>query len=438
MIKKLKSIKNNPNIMKYIKNSSWLLLEKVFRFGIGFFVSIWIIRYLGPNDFGILSYIQSILSILSVFVGLGLDGIVLREIVKSTNNRYIIFSTALFLRFVSSLIIILFIYILQHFILEDTQKYYLLFILSLSLVFEAFSILKVSFQEKILSKYEVFSNLLSLTLGAGLKVCFLYSEADLIYFIYAIVFEKFIYATTLFYFYQKIEKRLNFDFDVKIGKNLLQNSWPLILSTLSYIVYTRTDQIMIEHFLGSYEVGIYSAAVRLYELPFIITTIISGTLTPLLYKKYNENKNEFFALTLKILSYMSLLAYIIIAFYWIFGKDIILLLFGEKYLESYNVLIILSVIILIQFVSFLRSSYLILINQQKLFFYIGIVLSLSNIIINYFLIPVYGIMGAIYATLIVRIISLFVYSFFSPTKLYFYIQIKSLIAIKIFNKGIKK
>ncbi len=432
MIKHFYSFKNNPSVMKYIHNSSWLLLEKIYKLLVGFFVSIWIIRYLGPENFGVLSYIQSIVAIAGVFVSLGLESIVLREIIKNTQNRSIIFSTSIILRFFASLVTILFIYFIQYFV--NDNKYLLLFLLSLSLVFESASILRVSFQEQVQSKYEVYSNFISLTLGSIIKVVLLLGQYELIYFIWAIVFEKFIYALFLIYFYKRKEKKINLFFDKNQAKYLLQNSWPLILSTLSYIVYTRTDQIMIEHFLGSYEVGIYSAAVRLYEIPFIITTIISGTVTPLLYKKYNENKEEFFALTLKILSFTTLFAYVIVASYYFFGEDIILFLFGKEYLQSYNILIILAFITIIMLNSFLRSGYIVAMNKQKILLYVNIIMIVLNIILNILFFNLFGFIGIAWATLVTRGVSFFYFYLLKDMRKYVYVQLQALLLVGIWKR----
>ena len=430
MLNKLKS-------NKYFINSNWLFLEKIYRFIIGFFVSTLVIRYLGPTNFGILSYIQSIVSILAVFVSLGLDAIVLKEMIKNPDKKYLYLSVSIISRFLVSLGIVFVIFIIQKYILNNSNKCFLLWILSLGLFFESFSILKIYFQEKILSKYEVIANLISLTIGALLKIYLLINSYELIYFVVVIVFEKSIYALSLYIFFKKQESSFRFGYDKEVMFDLLKNSWPLIFSTLSYIIYTRTDQIMIEHFLGSYEVGIYSAAVRLYELPFIVTTIISGTLTPVLYRKFNENKKEFFDLTLKILSYMSLFAYAIVAVYIFYGKEIILLLFGDKYMESYKVLMILSFIIIVMLVSFLRSGYIILINNQTKLLYINIIMIILNVLLNIILYKIYSFMGIVYATLITRVFSFIYFSFYKDIRPYVFVQVKALLLIGLFKKGIK-
>ena len=91
MIKKLKSLKNHQGFMKYFKNTSWLFGEKILRMIVGLFVGIWVARYLGPEQFGLLSYAGAFVGLFTAFATLGLDGIVVRELVKDESRRVGVF-----------------------------------------------------------------------------------------------------------------------------------------------------------------------------------------------------------------------------------------------------------------------------------------------------------------------------------------------------------
>ena len=87
MIKKLQSLKSNQGFMRYFKNTSWLFAEKILRMFVGLFVGIWVARYLGPEQFGLFSYAQSFVGLFTAMATLGLDGIVVRELVKDESRR---------------------------------------------------------------------------------------------------------------------------------------------------------------------------------------------------------------------------------------------------------------------------------------------------------------------------------------------------------------
>ena len=107
MIKKINQFKNNQGFMKYFKNTSWLFAEKILRMVIGLFVSIWVTRYLGPENFGIFSYAQSFVGIFSLIATLGIDDIVIRELVANPSKRDSLLGTAFRLKLIGSLILIL-------------------------------------------------------------------------------------------------------------------------------------------------------------------------------------------------------------------------------------------------------------------------------------------------------------------------------------------
>ena len=73
--------------MKYFKNTSWLFAEKIIRMMVGLFIGIWVARYLGPEQFGLFSYAVSFVGLFTAISTLGLDTIVVRELVKNESNR---------------------------------------------------------------------------------------------------------------------------------------------------------------------------------------------------------------------------------------------------------------------------------------------------------------------------------------------------------------
>jgi O-antigen/teichoic acid export membrane protein len=86
--------------MRYFANTSWLFGEKILRMIVGLFVGIWVARYLGPEQFGLLSYAQSFVGLFTAIATLGLDGIVVRELVKDPSRRDELIGTAFWLKFI--------------------------------------------------------------------------------------------------------------------------------------------------------------------------------------------------------------------------------------------------------------------------------------------------------------------------------------------------
>lgn len=72
---------------RYFENTSWLVAGKIFSMLVAFFVGVYVARYLGPDRLGLLSYSQSFVMLFAPLANLGLDYIVVRELVKDETKR---------------------------------------------------------------------------------------------------------------------------------------------------------------------------------------------------------------------------------------------------------------------------------------------------------------------------------------------------------------
>ncbi|ENM3897673.1 oligosaccharide flippase family protein, partial [Vibrio cholerae] len=102
LIEKINSLKNNASVMKYLKNTSWLLVDNALKLIVGLFVGVWLARHLGPEEFGIYSYAISFVAIFGGVATLGLDSIVVRELVKQEDRNAEILATTYVLKFIGA------------------------------------------------------------------------------------------------------------------------------------------------------------------------------------------------------------------------------------------------------------------------------------------------------------------------------------------------
>ena len=233
MIKKLNQLKNHQGFIKYFKNTSWLFGEKILRMVIGLFVGIWVARYLGPEQFGLFSYAQSFVGLFVAIATLGLDGIVVRELVKDESNRNELIGTVFWLKLMGAFGVLLVLAIAVNFTSNDTYTNTLVFIIASATIFQSFNIIDLYFQSKVLSKYIVFSNIISLFISSLVKIVLILKEAPLEAFAWVIFFDSFILACGFVYFYIKknnsafsIQKLI---FQKFLAIKLLKESWLLFL-----------------------------------------------------------------------------------------------------------------------------------------------------------------------------------------------------------------
>jgi O-antigen/teichoic acid export membrane protein len=399
--KKLTRLKNNQGVMKYFKNTSWLLGEKILRMTLGLFVGIWVARYLGPEQFGLFSYAQSFVALFAIFATLGLDGIVIRELVKNESQRNRLLGTAFILKLVGAILVLILLAITVFFQSNGHQTNLLIFIIASATVFQSFNIIDFYFQSKVLSKYVAYSNVFSLLLSSIIKVILILNEATLIAFAYVILFDSLVLATGFIYFYLKNKLPIfAWSFDKKWAKSLLKDSWPLILSGLVVTMYMKIDQIMINNILGSADVGVYAAAVKLSEVWYLIPVSICASLFPAIINAKKINETLYYKRLQDLFYLLTWFAVALAIPVTFIGDWIVLLLYGGQYDAASSVLIIHIWASLFVFLGVARGGWILNENLQIYsFMYLAMAL-IVNVTLNYYWIPLFGVVGAAYATVV--------------------------------------
>ena len=436
ILKNIVQLKHHSGFRKYFANTSWLLAERIFRMGVLLFVGIYVARYLGPERYGLLSYSNSFVGIFTAIALLGLDGIVVRELVNSPENRDKLLGTSFLLKVVGTLLMWLIILIALFFTNNDLLTNTLIAIIAFSVIFQAFNVIDFNFQAEVKSKYVVYAQFLQLLVTSVTKIILVVKELPLIWFASVFCLDAIILALGLVYIYSYNRGSIKkWKWDSKYAKALLLDGWPLMFSYMSYLIYAKIDRIMIKEMLDEYSVGIYSAAYVLYEAPLFISLMVAKSIYPLLVQYYHDNKNKLFNYYTILSSYMTLLSYLIVLFFYIFHEGLIQITFGDNFEDSSRILMLLSFGLIPMFNAFLRSSYLTISGNQKIMLYTTIFSAILNIILNYFMINIYGVQGAVYATVSTQILSLFILNIaFIETRVLFFIHAKSLSLIGVWGK----
>lgn len=432
----LKDLKSHKGFLKYFKNTSWLFGEKILRIFAGILVTVWIARYLGPERFGLLAYAQSFVFVFMIIASLGLDGIVVRELVRNSNLYNKILGSAFILKLIGAIIVITFLSLVVQITDNDDSTNLLIFVIAASIIFKSFNVIDFYFQSQVLSKYVALANSISLFLSSIAKIILIICQSPLITFAYVIVFESIVLAGGLIYFYVKNLqlKFFSWRFDWKICKKLLKDSWPLIFSGFLISIYMKIDQIMIKEILGVEENGQYAAAVILSEAFYFIPVVIASSLFPAIINAKKNNKKLYVTRLQRFYSMMIWMA-IAIAIPTTFLSDwLVNFLYGERYSQASGVLKIHIWASIFVFIGVANGKWLI--NENLQFFsmintVIGVV---TNVALNVILINKIGIEGAAWATIISQsMATCFCLLLFKKTRVSFFRLSKSLFLINTLN-----
>jgi O-antigen/teichoic acid export membrane protein len=196
--------------------------------------------------------------------------------------------------------------------------------------------------------------------------------------------------------------------NLQLQKYLIKEAFPFAVTVVLIMIYWKADYFMISKMLGEDALGLYAAPYKIFETFIMLGQAFNSALYPTISSLYGDSRLAVRPVYEKIQKYFTIVSLPVAIIIIFFAREIIVLAYGDQYLESVNVLIILFSSLGIFAIS--APMRLIITNSEymlKLVPYVFLLASL-NITLNYFAIPRYGIIGAALVTLIVGIVDLFV------------------------------
>jgi PST family polysaccharide transporter len=387
-------------LQRAVSNTGWLFADKMLRMGVGLLVNIWVVRYLGPDRFGLLSYATAFVALCSAVATLGLDGIVVRELVRSPSSNREILGSAFLLRSAGAvammLTVITAVYLLRH---GDSTTTQLVAIIAAGSFFQAFDVIDFWFQSRVLSKYTVMAKNAAFLAAASIKICLIVGHAPLVAFAWAALVEAALAAAGLVAVYRRNGRHLKeWSGRLKRCLDLLSDSWPLILSGFSVAVYMKIDQVMLGSMAGNQAVGIYSSAVRLSEIWYFIPMTVVSSVFPAVIQAKARDEGLYFRRMQRLFSFMAALSLSIAVPMTFLSTRLVVLLFGKGFMEAGPVLAIHIWASLFVFFGVAQGPWDLAENLTKLALCRISLGALLNIVLNVYLIPLYGAIGAAVAT----------------------------------------
>jgi len=406
-----------------LKNVGWLFFDKFFRLGVGLFVGIWVARYLGPGNFGLWNYSIAVVAILSAFSTLGLDQVLVKNLVEDQSNEDKLMGTAFFLRFFGALLAVA---ISCTYIYVQNKPFLLLitFLTGLNLVFQSFDVIDLKLQSVLKSRVSVIIKNSAFTITSILKLAVIIEKGSLIAFVIISFIEVMLGALGLILSYN-LSKVLKWHINGDYARKLLRECWPLILSGIIIMLYVRLDQVMIGNMLNTTSVGLYSVSVKFSELWYFIPTAFVGSFFPKLIQVRGD-KVRYEKLCLKLLKTLFIISFFIAIAVSLFAQKLIGSLYGPSFIASAFALKISIWTAIFVFWGVSAGNMLVIENLNKHNLYKSLQGLLLNIVLNLILIPRLGINGAAIATLISQFYaSYFYYLFPKATRHIFLLQSKS-------------
>lgn len=395
-------IAGQNDLQNVISNTGWQFADNILRMAVGLGVGIWVARYLGPKQFGLLSYALAIVALFATIAAMGMEDIVVRDLVRDSARTGETLGTAFFLKLGGGGIAFLgaagTILLLRP---GDGLSHRLVWIIAAGTLFQAFNVLDFWFYSKVSAKFPVIARNAAFLICSIAKIVFILSAAPLIAFAWVSSAEVAIGAAGMIIAYRAKGYRFGtWRFQPGRARDLMRDCWPLIFTGFAASIYLRIDQVMLGEMVGSRAVGVYSVAVRMAEVWYFIPTAVYWSIFPGIVEAKSKSDDLFYGRLQVFYNAMSLAAVGIAVPITFLGPWLVGVLYGKAYVGGGVMLAALIWANVFISLDMARSAFLMTMNWTRLYLTVVSLGALLNVGLNYFLIPLYGGMGAVIASLV--------------------------------------
>ncbi len=410
---------NNPN--KNISSSQKLvgntLLSSVSEMSLVFNSVFFILaaRFLGDTILGMFNTAIEFVGLFVFFVVFGFNYSITKVVVRDREQmpKYVI--NALFIQLIVGILffgICIFIaYLLK-------TKYplkvrYVIMIVFTAETFRSFNFtLRTSFKALGKFKYDVIAVIAERSFLMLVGGFLLINGAGLFLVASVFLIARIISFSILIRFLIKSEKWMSPKLDITTGTMLVKESLIFIAQTSITQIYEHIDVVMISLMRKFEEVGWYSLSRRILKASWFVPDIVTSAVYPELSSRHLVSKRLVCKLFDRSFKYIFVISILITMGVITLSETVIIGLVGKEYINSVIILNLLGIAIIPSYLRFLFGTTLIAINQQKKVVIITVARSLSNIVFNLILIPIYGYIGAAIATVGTEYLSLVIFIIF--------------------------
>jgi len=394
-----------------INNASWIIGCKIVQAFLGLIITMLSARYLGPSGYGLINYAASIVTFVVPVMQLGLRSTLVKEFIDKPDTQGETLGTALLMNIVSALAcmigIAVFVTIANR---NEPTTLIVCMLYSVNLLFQALEMSQYWFQSKLLSKYTSLTMLFAYFVASAYKIFLLVTQKSIYWFAVSQAIDYMIVAIVLLVIYYKIGgQRLSFS--LSRGKDMLRRSKHYIIAGMMVMVFQQTDKIMLKIMLDDAATGYYAAAVACAGMTsFVFAAVIDSVRPVILETKgqsihaYEQNVSRLFS----IIFYMSLIQCI---FMTLLAAPIIHILYGVEYYASIDALRLVVWYTTYSYFGSVRNVWILAEEKQRYLWIINLSGALVNVVLNFALIPVWGIMGAAFASFVTQFFTNFILGF---------------------------
>ena len=390
------------NNNRILKNATWIITCKIVQSLLNLLIGLITARYLGPSNYGVISYVASVVAFAMPLMQLGLKHTLVKEFVKSPEREGAILGTSLVLNIISSIFCMIgciaFVMLVNA---GERETIIVCALYSLTLLFNATEMTQFWFQSKLLSKYPSIAALVAYIAVAIYKIYLLVTQKSVIWFAFSNAIDYFLISVILMVIYKKVGgQRLSVDW--RIGKALFSASKYYIIPSLMVVIFQNTDRIMIKLMIGENETGLYSAAITCIGISAFVFSAIMDSARPVILEEKERNLELYEKRMIQLYSIITCLSLAQSIGMTVLAKPIVFLLYGTEYSKTAGILAVAVWYNTFGHYGSVRNIWILAENKQKYLTAINVIGAAANVLLNLCLIPIFGAVGAAVASVITQ------------------------------------
>lgn len=393
---------------KVFKNATWIIACKIIQSLISLVIGTISARYLGPSNYGLISYASSLIAFVVPLAQLGLRNIFVEQIISHPEREGKTVGTSLVMSLVSSIFCIIgcltFVLLVNA---NERETLIVCALYSITLFFQMSDMIEYWYQAKLLSKYTSLVALMAYTIVALYRVFLLVTQKSIYWFALTNALDYMLITLALLILYRKLgTQRLSFS--LSLAKELFSVSKYYIISSMMTTIFSQTDKIMIKMMIGNAENGYYSTAINCTAVSSFVFIAVIDSMRPLILeskKRSEEQFNKNMSRLYSVIIYMGLAQSVALT---VLAKPVVLFLYGKEYSRSIPILQIITWYTAFSYMGNVRNIWILAEEKQKHLWKINLSGAVLNVIGNFILIPFLGAAGAAIASVATQCFTNFV------------------------------
>ncbi len=391
------------------KNTFWLILQQLFGIGFALIVGPLVARTLGPQGVGDLTYGENIVTMYYTVSQLGMNNIMIAELIQHPDNEEKAIGTALVLRLVSSLFFMMLSAVTVFILKPDSRVIQISTLIQMTMILvQIYDVFNYWFQARLLSKYFTWISMFSLIVFNGYRIWHIIHHGDVIAFSYGNTIRYTVTLILMVIVFFRLNPGFRPGFDRDIAKRILARSKHFVAASIGSIVYIKVDGLMVGSMINSENLAFYSLAVTLCSIWETIPTSIIASAQPVILENRKVSEKAYLDTYQLSLLGILLLSLVVCLGGTLLGRPVIMFLYGDQFKNTIPIFCVVLWSTMFALLDAARSTWIISEHyerQAKYFVYIGAV---TDIVLNWFFIRRWGAFGAAFATLATHLVVFFI------------------------------